>query len=107
MKVAYFDLETPKTLRSNLLQLLEFQSNSKLLFFDQPCPVENLKSLVNKHKIDLLIIDVVSLFFSLKKEEDNSEVNNKIIQPLKELTRETGVAIILVHHNSKGSKRTL
>jgi len=104
LKVAYFDLETPQTLRSNLLQLLEFQSNSNLLFFDQPCPVENLKSLVNKHKIDLLIIDVVSLFFSLKKEEDNSEVNNKIIQPLKEVTKETGVAIILVHHNSKGSK---
>ncbi len=69
LKVAYFDLETPKTLRSNLLQLLEFQSNSNLLFFDQPCPVENLKSLVNKHKIDLLIIDVVSLFFSLKKKK--------------------------------------
>ncbi len=104
LRVAYFDLETPRNVRSKTLQLLDFREDGNLMFFEERCEVEKLYQIVEKYRIDLIIIDTVSLFFSIKKEEDNSEVNNKIIQPLKELTKKTGVAIILAHHNSKASK---
>ena len=104
LRVAYFDLETPRNVRSKTLQLLDFREDGNLMFFEERCEVEKLYQIVEKYRIDLIIIDTVSLFFSIKKEEDNSEVNNKIIQPLKELTKKTGAAIILAHHNSKASK---
>ncbi|MDI3543061.1 MAG: regulatory protein RepA [Candidatus Atribacteria bacterium] len=104
LRVAYFDLETPKALRSNLLQLLEFQGGENLFFFDEACSVESLKSLVKNYKVGLIIIDTKSLFFPLKKEDDNSENNSKVVKPLKELIREVGVSVIISHHNSKGSK---
>lgn len=104
LRVAYFDLETPRNVRSKTLQLLDFKEDGNLIFFEEKCEAEKLYQVVEKYQIDLIIIDTVSLFFSIKKEEDNAEVNNKIIQPLKELTKKTGVAIILAHHNSKASK---
>ena len=104
LKIAYFDLETPRSVRSKTLQLLEFQENGNLMFFDEQCDIEKFYQLIEKHQIDFLIIDTVSLFFSIKKENDNAEVNDKIIRPLKELTKKTGVAIILVHHTAKASK---
>ena len=104
LKIAYFDLETPQNVRSKTLQLLGFRENGNLMFFDEQCEIEKLYQLIEKHQIDFLIIDTVSLFFSIKKENDNAEVNDKIIRPLKELTRKTGIAIILVHHNAKASK---
>lgn len=104
LRVAYFDLETPRNVRSKTLQLLDFKEDGNLIFFEEKCEAEKLYQVVEKYQIDLIIIDTVSLFFSIKKENDNAEVNDKIIRPLKELTKKTGVAIILVHHTAKASK---
>lgn len=103
LRVGYFDLETPAPLRAMKLRVLDCQPGEGMLFFDSSCPVELLPGLVKKHRLDLLIIDTASLFFGVKREEDNAEVNEKVVKPLKELTRE-GVAVILVHHNSKGAR---
>ena len=104
LRVAYFDLETPQSLRGVKLRALEYGGGKNLLFFDVSCPIEALKALVKRYGIEFLIIDTVSLFFALKKEEDNAEVNTTVVQPLKAFTKETGVAVLLIHHNSKGAK---
>jgi RecA-family ATPase len=104
LKVGYFDLETSQNLRGVKLRALGYGGGKNLLFFDISCPVKNLKALVKQYGFELLIIDTVSLFFALKKEEDNAEVNTAVVQPLKALTKETGAAVLLIHHNSKGAK---
>ncbi|QPM68866.1 AAA family ATPase [Atribacter laminatus] len=65
--------------------------------------MEQLKSEIIKNHFDIVIIDTYDLFFPMDKEDDNGKINKNIIGPLLTIARGTGVAIILVHHCSKGA----
>jgi hypothetical protein len=56
------------------------------------------------HKADLIIIDTMAAGFSLSNENDNSEMERVVIKPLKHLARQTGAAILVVHHKGKANE---
>lgn len=56
------------------------------------------------HKADLIIIDTMAAAFTFANENDNSEAEKVVIKPLKALARQTGAAILLVHHIGKSGE---
>lgn len=53
------------------------------------------------HRADLIIIDTMAAAFTFANENDNSEAEKVVIKPLKHIARQTGAAILLVHHIGK------
>jgi replicative DNA helicase len=51
--------------------------------------------------VDVLIVDTASAAFSLRNENDNSEVANHVMKPLVRLARRLSCLIVLVHHVGK------
>ncbi|MCA1594696.1 MAG: AAA family ATPase [Acidobacteria bacterium] len=51
--------------------------------------------------VDVLIIDTASAAFSLRNENDNSEVANAVMKPLVRLARKLNCVVVLVHHVGK------
>jgi replicative DNA helicase len=51
--------------------------------------------------VDVLIVDTASAAFSLRNENDNSEVANAVMKPLIKLARRLNCLVILVHHVGK------
>lgn len=52
----------------------------------------------------LIVLDTMVSLFSLKNENDNSEVSRKVMRPLAKLASDTGAAILLLHHIGKLSE---
>lgn len=77
------------------------------VFFEWPTQdeggLEELKNYLCLHsEIEVVIIDVMSLFFSQRSEGSNAYHSEyHIIQNMKKLAKEFGIALILVHHTNK------
>jgi hypothetical protein len=55
-------------------------------------------------KPEFMVIDTMSALFSIRSENDNAEVSQKVMSPLAKLATDTGAAILLVHHIGKQSE---
>jgi hypothetical protein len=55
-------------------------------------------------KPEFIVIDTMSALFSIRSENDNAEVSQKVMSPLAKLATDTGAAILLVHHIGKQSE---
>jgi hypothetical protein len=53
------------------------------------------------HKVKLVILDTLSSFWQPDSENSNTDIH-KWIAPLREMARETGAAVLLIHHDRKG-----
>ena len=62
----------------------------------------NVAKYIQEQKIDLLVIDTVAQAALLNDENSNSEVQNKIVTPMRRLVRHCDVAVLLLHHEGKG-----
>jgi len=56
---------------------------------------------IDGHRIKLLIVDTLSRFWTISDENKNAEVVGQV-SPLLDLAHETGVVVLLVHHERKG-----
>src|SRR5690606_6931666 len=63
--------------------------------------VNELIKLAKEEKYDLIVFDTQSKALGMEDENDNSEANRMAIL-LRRLARETGAAILLIHHTKKG-----
>lgn len=61
----------------------------------------NVAKYIQEQKIDLLVIDTVAQGALLNDENSNSEVQNKIVTPMRRLVRHCDVAVLLLHHEGK------
>jgi len=59
-----------------------------------------VRSYIAQHGIVLLILDTLSRFWAIEAENDNAAVD-RAIAPLLQLARDTGVTVLLVHHERK------
>jgi predicted ATP-dependent serine protease len=59
-----------------------------------------IRDYIVAHKIVLLILDTLSRFWRIEDENNNAQVMARL-SPLLDLARETGVALLLVHHERK------
>lgn len=51
--------------------------------------------------VDVLILDTATAAFSLRNENDNAEVANRVMKPLVKLARRLNALIVLLHHVGK------
>jgi RecA-family ATPase len=72
---------------------------------DEPLSLSRHMKLMEAHarrvKSDDIIIDTASAAFSLRNENDNSEVANSVMKPLVKLARRLNCLVILIHHIGK------
>jgi hypothetical protein len=67
--------------------------------------LKNLAAYVQQHKIDLVIVDTLSQASSLKDENNNAEVQQKVVLPVRRLVRHCGISMLLVHHEGRGKQQ--
>lgn len=58
----------------------------------------------SKNCPDLLIFDTVTQAFTLKDENSNAEVKEKVIKPLQEMAKKMNCAVLFAHHTDKDGK---
>lgn len=89
-----------KLLEENLFVSVDREICGMPLKMSEPAHFELVKAHAKAHKPDLIFIDTAAAMFSLKSENDNSEVNRVVMSPLNDLARTSGAAVILIHHKS-------
>jgi hypothetical protein len=65
-----------------------------------PGTLAAVRDYIVAHQIVLLILDTLSRFWRIEDENNNAQVMARL-SPLLDLARETGVALLLVHHERK------
>lgn len=106
LRVAYYDLESPKSLIKNRIALFGevpedtlFQGRTENLLADMPKIIHKVKT----EHIEVVVFDPISMAFQTAKEEDNAEANRQM-QAVRHFVQATGAAVILVHHLGKGTQ---
>ena len=64
--------------------------------------LKNLAAYIQKHNIDLVIIDTAAQAAALQDENSNAEVQRKIVVPIRRLVKHCNIAVLLVHHEGRG-----
>lgn len=62
--------------------------------------LESVKKFIRDKEITLVLLDTLSRFWKVKDENSNAEIMREV-SPLLDLARETGAAVLLVHHERK------
>jgi hypothetical protein len=65
---------------------------------------EQIRSEASKVKAELIVVDTMSALFKLVSENDNAEMQKRVMRPLAKLASDTGAAILMVHHIGKQSE---
>lgn len=125
-RILYLDFESnPWRLQQQIQTLCESLTDDENMFVDQnlhfaiepqtnngPWRMTDLQSLQNlaryikQHKIDLVVVDTLSQAAALTDENNNAEVQRKVVTPIRRLVKHCDVAVLLLHHEGKGKMQT-
>ncbi len=121
-KVALLDFEDNKIrLQSDLLTMAsglteyehELLDKNALIFCEEqdrtgscfslsdPAHRELITHRLREFGPDLIIVDTISSAMRIENENDNAEIKNKIMNPLRRLARDTDSALLATHHMGK------
>ncbi len=106
LKSLYVDLETPRFLRRNKIELIcgELPEDFHILeYLDLRNDFGGLLRLCKRERYDLLVLDTQSRILAMEKENDNAEANY-LAGLLRRIANEAGCAILLIHHSTKGDE---
>lgn len=99
-----FDEDDRELIEENLFIAVDQEIYGVEMNLSNPDHLDILMREAHKFRPDLIIIDTMAAAFSLTNENDNSEAERSVIKPLKHVARETGAAILIVHHKGKKSE---
>lgn len=125
-RVLYLDFESnPQRLQEQFLKVCEQLTDDENLLVDEnlqwafepeiaghpwrmtdPQALKNLAKYIQQHKIDFVIVDTVSQAAALNDENNNAEVQRKIVVPIRRLVKYCDIGMLLVHHEGKGKTQT-
>jgi hypothetical protein len=106
LKSLYVDLETPRFLRRNKIELIcgELPGEFHILeCLDLRNDFPDLLDLCKRERYDLVVLDTQSRVLAMEKENDNAEANY-LAGLLRRIANEAGCAILLIHHSTKGDE---
>ncbi|MGH9391154.1 MAG: AAA family ATPase, partial [Vicinamibacteria bacterium] len=106
LKSLYADLETPRFLRKNKIELICGELPADFYIIDNielRRDFNYLLRLCKRGRYDLLVLDTQSRVLAMEKENDNSEANY-LAGLLRRIANEAGCAILLIHHSTKGEE---
>ncbi len=84
---------------ANLMVLCDEEIDGESL--DLSRHINVVKSRAIDFEPDVIVVDTMAALFGLREENNNAEVKNKVMQPLKDLARESKSAVLLLHHIGK------
>lgn len=99
--IGNFDEEDRELIEENLFIAVDQEIYGIEMNLSNPDHLEILTKEAAKFRADIIIIDTMAAAFSLTNENDNSEAERAVIKPLKHIAKETGAAILVVHHKGK------
>jgi RecA-family ATPase len=100
----YFNGGEKELLRKNLHIGCDAELDGFPLNLSDETHMRIVKREACKLKPDLIIVDTLSALVDLQAENDNAEVSKRVMKPLAGLAKETGAAILLLHHIGKQSE---
>lgn len=106
LKSLYVDLETPRFLRRNKIELIcgELPGEFHILeCADLRNDFPDLLNICKRERYDLVVLDTQSRVLAMEKENDNAEANY-LAGLLRRIANEAGCAILLIHHSTKGDE---
>jgi hypothetical protein len=106
LKSLYVDLETPDFLVRHKIELISGGLPPDLHVLDNLDLREDFRELLRlcrDEKYDLVVLDTQSRALAMEKENDNAEANY-MAGLLKQIARETGCAILMIHHSTKSDE---
>lgn len=94
--------ETERELiRQNLYFVCEFSFQSEDLKLNKKEHFDLIASTILEFKADIVFIDTISKSFSIRNENDNSEIKEYVMKPLHQLAKLTDTAVLVSHHIGK------
>ena len=105
-KSLYVDLETPDFLIRHKIELICGMLPPNLHVLDNLNLSEDFRDLLQickEERYDLVVLDTQSRALAMEKENDNAEANY-MAGLLKRIARDTGCAILLIHHSTKSDE---
>ncbi len=104
IKTLYVDLETPRSLCKQKIELICGELPENFYILDSLDLKKDFIKLLQKCKVDkydLIVLDTQSRVFNMEQENDNSEANI-LMGNLRKLASDTQCAMLLLHHTTKG-----
>lgn len=104
LEIMLSQLKDVETAKSNFRLLVDAELREEQLDLKREEHFKEIVSIARGYKADLIILDTVTACFNLFNENDNSEVTNKAMKPLRKLARDCECAVIYTHHIGKANE---
>jgi hypothetical protein len=101
MDIMIRKLHAPTLAHENFIPIVGATVNKHPLNLSKAQHMTHLINFARTNGADLIVIDPVSLAFSLSDENSNAEVIERVVRPLKRLASRTNAAIVFLHHIGK------
>jgi hypothetical protein len=85
----------------NLLTLCDEEIDDEALTLSNPRHFAAVLRRAEEFKPDLIIVDTMAALFNVNNENDNAEIKQRVISPLKQLARVSNSVVWLQHHIGK------
>jgi RecA-family ATPase len=96
-----YTVEETKLIWENLYVICEISFGDEDLKLNKPEHFNRIVSDLNEFKPDIIFVDTISASFAIRNENDNSEVKEYVMKPLKRLAHLTNAAVLVSHHIGK------
>lgn len=99
--IAGFNEDEKQVIRENLLLICDVSFGNESLRINQPDHFRLLVDDIKKFKADIIFVDTVSSSFAIRNENDNAEIKENVMKPLKRFAGLTDAAVLASHHIGK------
>lgn len=94
-------IENTKLAKENFVPWIDASIGSDPLILSRPEHIAEVTAMAKDLDIDLVVVDPIAAAFMMDNENDNAEVNRRIMRPLKELATKTNASVLFSHHIGK------
>jgi hypothetical protein len=85
----------------NLYVICDQEISEEPLNLSNPAHMAAIIECAQRFQPDLIVVDTLSALFTLRSENDNAEIKNVVMQPLKKMAKDANAAVWLLHHIGK------
>jgi len=100
MQADFSDAEK-KLIEENLFLICELSFGDEDLKLNKPEHFRRVVAAINDFGADFIFIDTVTSAFAIRNENDNSEIIESVMHPLKRLAKLTNAGVLTAHHIGK------
>jgi hypothetical protein len=98
---AIFTDDERETIKNNLFVAVDPKWNNSFFAITQPGCLDALAKWVRHRGIHLVVFDTMAQAADIADENNNAEIQRKIIRPLNQFAQKSNCAVLLVHHMGK------